>query len=98
MQEREEQEQQEEQRRKAYEAEMARLDREAKEREKQRLEEEHKEIQRRHAKERIEQLRKSEMGAKFLQNIDEEVQKILKNIKNYPPPPKKTGSLDISRP
>lgn len=70
--EREEQEQQEEQRRKAYEAEMARLDREAKEREKQRLEEEHKEIQRRHAKERIEQLRKSEMGAKFLQNIDEE--------------------------
>lgn len=70
--EREEQELQKEQRRKAYEAEMARLEREAKEREKQRLEEEHKEIQRRHAKERIEQLRKSEMGAKFLQNIDEE--------------------------
>lgn len=52
---------------------MARLEREAKEREKQRLEEEHKEIQRRHTKERIEQLRKSEMGAKFLQNIDAEV-------------------------
>ena len=64
---------------------MARLDREAKEREKQRLEEEHKEIQRRHAKERIEQLRKSEMGAKFLQNIDEEVSKIsiFKMKKNF---------------
>lgn len=66
-------EQQEEQKKKAYDAEMARLEREAKERERQRKVEEHKEMQKKHAQERIEQLRKTELGAKVLQNLDEEV-------------------------
>lgn len=70
--EREEMEQAEEQKKKAYEAEMARLDREAKERERQRKIEEHKEIQKKHAMERIEQLKKTDIGAKVLQNLDEE--------------------------
>ena len=71
--EREEYEQQEETRRKAIEAEMARLDREAKERERQRALAEQREIQKKHALERIEQLKKSELGARVVQNIDEEV-------------------------
>ncbi|XP_052101491.1 eukaryotic translation initiation factor 3 subunit A-like [Mytilus californianus] len=70
--EREEMEQQEEQKKKAYDAEMARLEREAKERERQRKVEEHKEMQKKHAQERIEQLRKTELGAKVLQNLDED--------------------------
>ncbi|XP_048744696.2 eukaryotic translation initiation factor 3 subunit A-like isoform X2 [Ostrea edulis] len=70
--EREEQEQIEEQRKKAYDAEMARLEREAKERERLRKIEEHKEIQKKHAMERIEQLKKTDIGAKVLQNLDEE--------------------------
>lgn len=70
--EKEEMEQQEEQKKKAYDAEMARLEREAKERERQRKVEEHKEMQKKHAQERIEQLRKTELGAKVLQNLDEE--------------------------
>lgn len=72
-QEREEQEQIEEQRKRAYDAEMARLEREAKERERLRKIEEHKEIQKKHAMERIEQLKKTDIGAKVLQNLDEEV-------------------------
>nr|XP_022338776.1 eukaryotic translation initiation factor 3 subunit A-like isoform X2 [Crassostrea virginica] len=70
--EREEQEQIEEQRKRAYDAEMARLEREAKERERLRKIEEHKEIQKKHAMERIEQLKKTDIGAKVLQNLDEE--------------------------
>ncbi|CAG2202678.1 EIF3A [Mytilus edulis] len=70
--EKEEMEQQEEQKKKAYDAEMARLEREAKERERQRKVEEHKEMQKKHAQERIEQLRKTELGAKVLQNMDED--------------------------
>lgn len=52
---------------------MARLEREAKERERLRKIEEHKEIQKKHAMERIEQLKKTDIGAKVLQNLDEEV-------------------------
>ena len=59
--------------RKAYEAEMARLEREAEERNKQRQMEEHEQIKRRHVKERLEELRKTPQGSKILQNIDEEV-------------------------
>lgn len=70
--EREEQEQIEEQKKKAYDMEMARLEREAKERERLRKIEEHKEIQKKHAMERIEQLKKTDIGAKVLQNLDEE--------------------------
>ena len=72
-QEREEYEQQEEVRRKAMEAEMARLEKEARERERQRQLAETKEIQKKHALERIEQLKKSELGARVVQKIDEEV-------------------------
>jgi len=70
--EREEYEQVEESRRKAYEAEMARLEREAEERSKQRQQEEHEQIKRRHVKERLDELRKTPQGSKILQNIDEE--------------------------
>ncbi|KAI8789964.1 eukaryotic translation initiation factor 3 subunit A isoform X2 [Biomphalaria glabrata] len=70
--EREEQELAEEQRRKTYEAEMARLEREAEERNKQRQLEEHEQIKKRHVKERLEELRKTPHGSKILQNIDEE--------------------------
>jgi hypothetical protein len=52
---------------------MARLDREAKERERQRILAEQRDIQKKHALERIEQLKKSELGARVVQNIDEEV-------------------------
>lgn len=55
------------------EAEMARLEREAKERERQRILAEQRDIQKKHALERIEQLKKSELGARVVQNIDEEV-------------------------
>lgn len=72
-QEREEYEQIEEQRRKAYEAEMARLEREADERFKQRQQAEHEQIKRRHVKERLDELRKTPHGSKILQNIDEGV-------------------------
>jgi len=71
-------EQAEEQKKKAYDAEMARLDREAKERERQRRIEEHREIQKKHALEKIEQLKKTDIGAKVLQNLDEEVYKLFK--------------------
>lgn len=74
IQERKEQEQIEEQKKKAYDLEMARLEREAKERERLRKIEEHKEIKKKHAMERIEQLKKTDIGAKVLQNLDEEVQ------------------------
>ena len=73
IQEREEYEQQEEVRRRAMEAEMARLEKEAKERERQRQIAEAKDIQKKHALERIEQLKKSELGARVVQKIDEEV-------------------------
>jgi len=59
-------------RKKAYEAEMARLDREAEERSKQRQQEEHEQIKRRHVKERLEELKKTPQGSKILQNINEE--------------------------
>ncbi|KAH9508590.1 Eukaryotic translation initiation factor 3 subunit A [Bulinus truncatus] len=70
--EREEQELADEIRRKTYEAEMARLEREAEERNKQRQLEEHEQIKRRHVKERLDELRKTPHGSKILQNIDEE--------------------------
>ncbi|XP_048249669.1 eukaryotic translation initiation factor 3 subunit A-like [Haliotis rufescens] len=70
--EKEEMEQVESQRRKAYEAEMARLEREAEERKKQRQLMEHQEIKRKHVKERIEQLRKTDLGARIFKDIDEE--------------------------
>lgn len=72
LQEREELEQQEEQRRRQYEAEMARLEREAKEREEQRRREEHKEIQRKVAKERLEQLKNTAVGAKAFADLSED--------------------------
>ena len=52
---------------------MARLEKEARERERQRQLAETKEIQKKHALERIEQLKKSELGARVVQKIDEEV-------------------------
>ena len=52
---------------------MARLEKEAKERERQRQIAEAKDIQKKHALERIEQLKKSELGARVVQKIDEEV-------------------------
>ncbi|ESO99059.1 hypothetical protein LOTGIDRAFT_142293 [Lottia gigantea] len=70
--EKEEMEEQEAQRSKLYEEEMARLEREVEERKKHRAVLEHQEIKRKHVKERIEQLRKSEMGSKFLEKFDEE--------------------------
>ncbi|XP_046545419.1 eukaryotic translation initiation factor 3 subunit A-like [Haliotis rubra] len=70
--EKEEMEQVESQRRKASEAEMARLEREAEERKKQRQLMEHQEIKRKHVKERIEQLRKTDLGARIFKDIDEE--------------------------
>lgn len=70
--EREAYEQLEEQKRKAMKAEMERLEREAKERDRQRMMAEQQDIQRKHALERIEQLKKSELGARVVQNIDEE--------------------------
>ena len=73
LQEREEYEQLEEIRLKARKAENERLEREAKERERQRMVAEQQDIQRKHALERIEQLKKSELGARVVQNIDEEV-------------------------
>lgn len=60
-------------RRRAYEAEMARLEREAEERMKQRQEQEHMEIKRKHVRERLEELKKTPQGSKIFQNIDEEV-------------------------
>jgi translation initiation factor 3 subunit A len=73
VQEREEQDQVEEARRRAYEAEMARLEREAEERKKQRQQQEHEEIKRKHVRERLEELKKTPHGSKIFQNIDEEV-------------------------
>ena len=73
FQEREEMEQQEEQRRRQYEAEMARLEREAKEREEQRRREEHKEIQRKVAKERLEQLKNTAVGAMAFADLSDDV-------------------------
>lgn len=68
LQEREEYEQAEEQRRKAYEAEMARLEREAEERNRQRQQEEHEMIKKKQVQERVKELRKTNMF-----KIDEEV-------------------------
>lgn len=62
----------EEARRRAYEAEMARLEREAEERKKLRQLQEHQEIKRKHVRERLEELRKTPQGSKIFQNIDEE--------------------------
>uniref|UniRef100_A0A8W8IPP5 eIF3a PCI domain-containing protein n=1 Tax=Magallana gigas TaxID=29159 RepID=A0A8W8IPP5_MAGGI len=81
--EREEQEQIEEQKKKAYDLEMARLEREAKERERLRKIEEHKEIKKKHAMERIEQLKKTDIGAKVLQNLDEELRTHLGHIHKH---------------
>ncbi|XP_065925615.1 eukaryotic translation initiation factor 3 subunit A isoform X3 [Magallana gigas] len=81
--EREEQEQIEEQKKKAYDYEMARLEREAKERERLRKIEEHKEIKKKHAMERIEQLKKTDIGAKVLQNLDEELRTHLGHIHKH---------------
>ena len=83
MKEREEYEQQEEARKRAIEAEMARLEREAKEREKQRHLAEQRDIQKKHALERIEQLKKSELGARVVQNIDEEVGMLIQYYLGY---------------
>ena len=66
-------EQQEEQRRRQYDAEMARLEREAKEREEQRRRDEHKEIQRKVAKERLEQLKNTAVGAKAFADLSDDV-------------------------
>ena len=62
---------------------MARLDREAKERERQRILAEQRDIQKKHALERIEQLKKSELGARVVQNIDEEVTSLIMIIRNF---------------
>ena len=63
----------EEQRRRQYEAEMARLEKEAAEREQTRRKQEHMEVQRKVAKERLEQLKATELGEKAFEGITEDV-------------------------
>ncbi|XP_074640186.1 eukaryotic translation initiation factor 3 subunit A-like [Tubulanus polymorphus] len=62
----------EEERRKKEEAELGRLQREMEERAQQRRDEEMKEIQRKVARERLDQLKKTDIGAKAFADIDEE--------------------------
>ncbi|XP_064630088.1 eukaryotic translation initiation factor 3 subunit A-like [Lineus longissimus] len=62
----------EDERKKQMDAEKERLEREMEQRARQRLLEERKEIAKRHAKEKLEQLKKSEIGAKAFRDIDEE--------------------------
>ena len=62
----------EEQRRKQYEAEMARLEREAEERERQKRLQEHQEVQKKVARERLDQLRSTDLGKTAFQGITEE--------------------------
>lgn len=54
-------------------AETERLRREAEERDRQRKLMEWKEVQKKQVKEKIEQLKKSDLGARIFQDIDEEV-------------------------
>ena len=62
-----------EQQRAQYEAEMARLEREAEERERQRRLDEERDIQRKATKEKLEQIRQTPLGAKIFADMDEEV-------------------------
>ena len=63
----------EEQRRKQYEDEMRRLEREAEERDRQKRLQEHEEVQKKVARERLDQLRSTELGEKAFTGITEEV-------------------------
>ena len=73
LQEQKEIEQAEEIRRRQFEAEMERLEKEAAERETQRRIEERNEIKKKAAKEKLEQIKSTELGAKAFADIKEDV-------------------------
>lgn len=73
MQEQEEAELVENERRRQYDAEMQRLEKEAEERERQRHLQEHQEIQKKVAKERLEQLKSTQIGEKAFEGMTEDV-------------------------
>ena len=73
--ERKEQQQRQAAVKKLREEEDERLRKEARERENQRILQEHESIKRKHVRERLEQIRKTELGAKALKDLDIEVMK-----------------------